>query len=202
MNGNCRVPNSYVTDDGFKLGGWVANQRTKYRTGKLSDDKIKRLEEISFEWNSLNSRWESNYANAKAYFEKHGNLYVANDYVLPDGFRLGQWLASQKADYKKGKLDNKKIVLLERLGISWNPHEEKWLRAFEYAKLYAIKHNSVKIPYSYVTPDGFKLGEWYRTQKRTFEKGNYSQERLSMMHKAGLVLDDELLADFSNIRRA
>ena len=53
-----------------------------------------------------------------------------------------------------------------------------------------------------MTPDGFKLGEWYRTQKRTFEKGNYSQERLSMMQKAGLVLDDNLTDGFSNIRRA
>lgn len=202
MNGNCRVPSSFVTDDGFKLGIWVANQRTKYRTGKLSDYKIKRLEELSFEWNSLNIRWESNYAHAKAYFEKHGNLYVANDYVLPNGFKLGQWLATQKADYKKGKLDNKKIVFLERLGILWTPNEEKWLRAFECAKRYALNHNSIKIPYSYVTPDGFKLGEWYRTQKRTFEKGNYSQERLSMMQKAGLILDDKLPVGFSNIRRA
>ena len=202
MNGNCRVPISFITDDGFKLGRWVSNQRTKYKSGKLSNEKIKRLEEISFEWNSLNNRWESSYEYAKYYFQCYGNLAVSNDFVLPDGFKLGRWLATQKADYKKGNLDDKKIMLLERLGIIWTPKEEKWMQAFEYAKQYVLQHNAIKIPYSYVTSDGFKLGEWYRTQKRLFEKGNYSEKRLLMMQKVGLILDDKLPNDFSNVRGA
>ena len=191
INGNCQVTNSFVTDDGFKLGSWVANQRTKYRSKKLSEDRIKRLDEIAFEWNAHGNRWEINYKQAKEYFEKNGNLVVANNFVLPNGFKLGQWLATQKADYKKGKLDNKKILLLERIGIVWAPNEEKWLQAFEYAKRYVFLHKSINIPYSYVTHDGFKLGEWCKGQKRLYKKGNYSQARVQMLYKAGILLFDE-----------
>jgi hypothetical protein len=33
-----------------QLGRWVGSQRSKYRKGKLSEDRIKRLEDIGFVW--------------------------------------------------------------------------------------------------------------------------------------------------------
>jgi hypothetical protein len=42
--GHCRVPGSYVTDDGYRLGQWTQNQRA--RKDRLDPDRQKRLEEL------------------------------------------------------------------------------------------------------------------------------------------------------------
>jgi predicted helicase len=46
--GNCNVP--AVWQDNPSLGTWCSNQRQDYRKGKLSSERIARLEEIGFEW--------------------------------------------------------------------------------------------------------------------------------------------------------
>jgi helicase associated protein len=40
----------YKTPEGYPLGSWQSHQREFYKNGKLSPDRIKRLEEIGFKW--------------------------------------------------------------------------------------------------------------------------------------------------------
>lgn len=47
-HGHCRVPAKWREDTAF--GHWVYNQRLFKRKGKLSAERIRRLEEIGFEW--------------------------------------------------------------------------------------------------------------------------------------------------------
>jgi superfamily II DNA or RNA helicase len=47
-NSHCDVPQKNSTTP--KLGIWVANCRKSYKKGKLSPEKIKKLEEIGFKW--------------------------------------------------------------------------------------------------------------------------------------------------------
>jgi len=47
--GNPNAPRNYSTA-GFWLGDWQSNQRERYKKGKLSPDRIERLEEIGFKW--------------------------------------------------------------------------------------------------------------------------------------------------------
>ena len=49
-HGDCDVPHTW--SENKQLYSWVATQRTNYRNEKLSEDRIKRLEEIGFEWTS------------------------------------------------------------------------------------------------------------------------------------------------------
>ena len=41
---NARVPVRYISPDGFRLGGWVSRRRQDYRKGKLSPERVKKLE--------------------------------------------------------------------------------------------------------------------------------------------------------------
>ena len=47
-----RLPGSpsFVCADGYKLGGWVADQREKYRAGKMKPERKKRLDIIGMPW--------------------------------------------------------------------------------------------------------------------------------------------------------
>ncbi|MCM1530373.1 MAG: helicase associated domain-containing protein [Alistipes sp.] len=46
MNQTTTVPISYVRESGFKLNGWLADQRKRYTQGKLSEERAERLREI------------------------------------------------------------------------------------------------------------------------------------------------------------
>ena len=47
-NGDCDVPQSYPPNQ--KLGNWVGTQRTVKKSGKLSSDKIQKLNQLGFSW--------------------------------------------------------------------------------------------------------------------------------------------------------
>ena len=107
----------YMTDDGFALGVWAANQRSKRRSGSLSDERIKQLEAIGFIWEPNKANWQKHYAEAKKYYEHNGSISVSKTYVTDGGVRLRYWIDTQKKAYKKGKLDNSQIKKLELIGV-------------------------------------------------------------------------------------
>jgi len=48
--GNRRVPDDYKDADGYALGKWVSRQRWYRRLGKLTPDRIRRLNRLEFVW--------------------------------------------------------------------------------------------------------------------------------------------------------
>ena len=55
-NGHCNVPPSYITKDGFKLGRWVINQRSRYNLTKgmtpIRPNNLKKLKKLGFNFNA------------------------------------------------------------------------------------------------------------------------------------------------------
>lgn len=76
--GNLNVPISYVSPSGYKLGGWIADQREKGRE-KLSKERRQQLDELGMVWVKPDS-WEVRYRLAKEYFETYGNLNIPSKY--------------------------------------------------------------------------------------------------------------------------
>ena len=120
---NLLVNIQYVTDDGFKLGSWISNQKTKYKKAKLSTEKISMLEKIGMCWSTNAEKWMRGYEQAIEHFQEYGNLDVSKRYVRPNGYSLGIWIYSQRQSYKNGKLEPDKIEKLEALSMKWNSTE-------------------------------------------------------------------------------
>ena len=66
-HGDLNIPKSFCSSDGKCLGQWLVVQRRKHREGKLSADKISRLEQIGMRWGS----WERVNINS-------GRLFLQN----------------------------------------------------------------------------------------------------------------------------
>jgi hypothetical protein len=49
--GHCGVPDRWSENP--ELGRWVANQRQTFRKGKLSEERVARLEALGFEWGRI-----------------------------------------------------------------------------------------------------------------------------------------------------
>ena len=49
-NGHLLISQRFETKKGIKLGAWISNQRTHYKEGKLSQERINLLESIGMVW--------------------------------------------------------------------------------------------------------------------------------------------------------
>ena len=79
-HGDARVPLSY-TVDGYRLGGWVIKQRTRYAEGTLDADRQHRLKNLpGWTWNTLADRWEEGFSRLLDYVERQGDARVPKSY--------------------------------------------------------------------------------------------------------------------------
>ena len=93
--GHCRVPASYKTDDGYRLGQWVAVQRTNKRqdgsgTSAASGGSCR------VGPGTLSDQWEDGFSRLKEFSEREGHCRVPESYKTEDGYRLGQWVSEQR----------------------------------------------------------------------------------------------------------
>ena len=72
-NGNIAFSNSYITNDGFKLGRWLSNQRAKYKADRLSLEKCNKLDDLYMIWSTRDNNIE-----LKTFCEKYHIFYSIN----------------------------------------------------------------------------------------------------------------------------
>ncbi len=183
LHGNARVPNRYVTSDGFNLGTWVQNQRQNKSKNLLNQDRIAHLEALSgWSWDPLTQQWEEAFEQLQSYVKLHGNSSVYKSYVIPDGLNLGTWVGTQRVNKSQNSLSQDRIARLEALpGWSWDPLTDQWEKAFEELQLYVKRHDNAKVPLRYVIPDGFNLGRWVGVQRKNKSKNLLSQDRIDRL---------------------
>ena len=190
IHGNLNVPLDYVTIDGFALGVWISNQRTKKKRGQLSPERIGKLEKLSICWEPNDAMWNAGLEHARNYYSRHGNLLTDKDYVDLDGYRLGAWICNKRAAYRKGTLSEERKAELESVGMVWEVYDLKWRNGYEHAKAYYTSGGgNLAIPPKYVCDDGYKLGEWARSQKKQYKNGKLSDERISLLESIGPLLN-------------
>lgn len=191
-NGNLIIPTSYVTDTGLTLGVSIANLRTSYkkgkRTGYLTEERIKKLNDIEMIWDYHEFTWERNYVALLEYYKKHGNLDVPVKYITEDGIKLYGVLRTLKANYRKGKISQKQKVALEIFELDWKTEDEiRWERGYKNAKEYYEAHGNLMMPYNYVSDDGQILGRWIKVQREKYRKGELSPEQIKKLNLIGFM---------------
>ncbi len=205
--GNLKVPHSYVTPTGEKLGKWVQNQRQSYRRRNmentrltvLTDDQVAKLEKIGMMWNAYEASWEEYYELAKNYYEQYGNLKIPFSYMSNDK-PLGVWLSTQRCrkDNEKSDFplsDNQKKKLNE-IGMIWNIYETSFDKYYQLAKKYYEQFDNLDIPRSYVTKTGEKLGKWIANQRLSYKNRSLPKEKIS---NTQTILTDERVSKLEEI---
>jgi superfamily II DNA or RNA helicase len=174
--GDARVSRSY-TVDGFKLGGWVQEQRTNYTGGMLEADRQRRLEDLAgWTWDPRASDWEEGFRRLLDYVERHGDARVPASYTI-NGYRLGQWVGVQRTRRAKGTLEADHQHRLQDLpGWTWQPRTDKWEEGFQRLLDYVEHNRHARVPRS-CTVDGFRLGAWINSQRNNRSNGTLESDR-------------------------
>ena len=67
-------------------------------------------------------KWSDGYKHAQEFYDLNGNLLVPCSYVCPDGYKLGQWIRSQRSARKGNsyaQITPERIELLDKIGMVW-----------------------------------------------------------------------------------
>ena len=180
--GNLEVPTNYETDDGIRLGQWISNQRQTTNPESERGQKLATIE-MRFEKKKTMLPWDEMYVYAKQYYEKHGNLEVPQKYVTDDGVKLGQWITNQRQTTNPESEHGQKLL---SIGMRFDKKliSRPWEEYYELAKAYYEKHRNLKIPKSYETESGIKLGIWIGTQRQSIDR---ESERGKLLESIGMI---------------
>ena len=201
QNGHGDTGSYYETENGFPLGKWLSNMRSKYKKGNLRETEVKIMEQAGMIWDVNRYRWEEYCMAAEKYRKQFGNLDIPCHYVTEDGQKLGIWLNNQKSSYagrenKQCSLEEEQIQRLEALGISWEgKFESSWDRKYQLAKEYYIKNGHLEMPSTYVYK-GENLGKWLNEIRLSRNKTDFSryaltEEKIRRLDAIGMVWKKE-----------
>ena len=192
-NNHLNIPRHFKTDNGiipseygFDLGEWLSRNRQSYKNGKLSPEKITKLNNLHIIW-KLTLSWEDAYKLAVEYYQNHNDIKIPASYITEDGYHLGNWLALNRTKYRKNLLTKEQIQLLEKLKINWNiiySFEE----AYYLLETYYNHYGNSNIPYNFKTIDGINYDEngYNLYQFVKLQKDKYSRKELSI-HQINLL---------------
>lgn len=191
------VPVLYMTREGFPLGLWVRTQRMVHVgkcTGILTEEQIAKLNEIGMRWDSARDlAWEKHYGIAETYYEEFGQLPITVTDRSYHGVKLDRWLAKLRSYRKSGIqadfLTPERIDALDQLGMVWDIPDFIWERNYHAAVTYYKEHGDLKVPRSYVSLDGVKLGLWSSSTRRAVREGTSSLGEMQQVELNAMGID-------------
>ncbi|KAL3787827.1 hypothetical protein ACHAW5_003579 [Stephanodiscus triporus] len=227
-HGDSLVPWKYAKNE--SLGVWVKRQRSHFNSSKfaLSNERIKKLDEIGFIWDVHEAQWFERLQELKEYKKNHGDTLVPRDnreYPL-----LGRWVNTQRSDYTRYQkikeleekwrgvevLDDKvkeemdrltrrstgmtenRIQLLEAEGFVWDVHEAHWFERLQELKEYKKNHGDTLVPRDYC--EHSLLARWVNTQRVDYTRYQKIKE-LEENWRGVEVLDDKVKEEMDRLNR-
>ncbi len=174
-----RFPSQTREDQEEKtLGNWSQIQRTRKNQGKLSKDRIKRIEQIpGWSWRVLDNQWDIAYAQLMEFIKKNRSFPSTISKNSKEKF-LGTWMSNQRSAKKRKqkRLSKTRTKQLEQIPEwHWKPISDQWNAI--YVKLIEFVQKNKRSPSEHSKNITEKtLGRWIGTQRAAKKKG---QKRLS-----------------------
>lgn len=174
--GHCLIPQHH-TENEINLGKWVSHQRT--RKSELSAERVKRLVDIGFVWNSEKNRWNSAYELLLQYRQRTGQIDVPRLHE-EDGFKLGSWVKTQRQARLTMPEDQR--TKLNELGFIWDKLDEKWEAAFNTLVAFKNREGHCRVPQRHIE-NNIKLGTWVNYQRSHLS--SLSRDKIQRLKELG-----------------
>ncbi len=183
-HGHCKVAEGFVID-GFKLGVWVIQQRRNMKTGKLTPDRIQRLDLIGFIWDVFAEQWDKSFAALESFHKREGHCRLPDDLIV-DGIRLKVWAIAQRQ--KKDGLTPSQVQRLDSIGFRWDPNGESWEIGFESLLKFQKREGHCQVEHS-IVENGVSLGMWVLRQRQEMKRGALAPDKIRRLDAIGFSWD-------------
>ena len=176
--GHCRVVRGRKVN-GLDLGSWVQFQRVM--RGRLTPDRLKRLNSLGFSWDPIAEQWEKNFTALQKFRKREGHCRVPDSHQ-EDGLNLGNWVGINRAT--KDRLTSDRLKTLNSVGFIWDPHAEHWEKNFTALQKFRKREGHCCVPGSHQV-EGLKLGLW--VQNHRSRKDRLTPNQLKRLNSLGFV---------------
>ena len=180
--GHTRIPQRAASRTATGSGRGSRRSAPATARGRLSGGaELARLEALpGWVWNPLDANWEAGFSHLERFATREGHTRVPASCV-EDGYRLGQWVKTQRVTYRAGRLSGERAARLEALpGWNWDPFDTDWENGFSHLEWFATREGHTRVPASCVE-GGYRLGQWARVQRRVYRKGQLPGERAARL---------------------
>lgn len=158
--------------------------------------------------------WNANYRLLRNYYRKHGHTNIPRRAPTeeqlqedPHLAKLGRWVGDQRREYRlpldnPDRLEEYKILALQRLNFDFDPLHNMWHRQYNRLKQFYKKHGHTKVPYRPANDgpgsdeddedmDGQRsLGSWVKRQRYQYKlyqdenpASDMTPERIQLLEK-------------------
>ena len=110
-----RVNGDFVFPHKSALSAWAIDQRILRRTKQLDAAHERALNEIGFDWDPINNRWERMFIELLEFKKRHGHVDVSQK--SREYPKLAAWVAKQRFDKKK---DRPILATAPTVSMSWD----------------------------------------------------------------------------------
>nr|WP_276513277.1 helicase associated domain-containing protein [Cellulomonas hominis] len=190
LHGDALVRRDVVTDDGFRLGGWVSEVRSRRTAGELDDARVRELDDLGMVWRirasgprlgqqvSSAMRFRARLRLLDAFIGEHGHCDVPSTYLV-DGFNLGAWVRKQRLLHAQGKLAPERTKALESRRFTWRARDNGalWSSGLAALDAFIAEHGHPRVPTAHVTADGLRLGLWASRRRAELRSGSLPPQR-------------------------
>lgn len=176
-HGDCLV--SQASGQHRALAAWVNLQRGRRRNGRVSSERIVRLDELGFSWDVRKVESEEELQALQAYRALHGHCDVSRHYR--ENRALGVWVGTRRKARRKNLLSPEEIARLDGLGFNWDPFEDRWDLQFQALSAYRRIHGDCNVPRA----GNSDLASWVRAQRRSRAKNLLSPARSTRLDQLG-----------------
>ena len=185
-HGHLNMAKDYQGKSGIRLGAWLIVQRRKKKLGELTEEQIKLLEDVGFEWEI--SRWLRGYRYAQEYYNQHGHLNMPRAYKCEDGYALGIWVFNYRNAYNGNKsvveITQEQIQALEEIGMEWKP-DAVWDKNYVIVAKFVAENNT--LPSLKATDDTEKkCAQWLYNQRKSYRLGYLTESKLKRLAEIGI----------------
>lgn len=158
------------------LSVWCNTQRQARKNGKLTKERIRKLDAVGFLWKQdLDGEWMDHFNELKLFYSRHKRFPK-----ITEG-RLGAWCCTQRKNRKQELLAEERIQLLDTLDFIWSP-DEVWEKNYE--ELVHFHTSFLRWP----TSREGTLGSWCFVQRKAYKKGKLPGERIRKLEAIGFPL--------------
>lgn len=187
-HGHLRIPRSHTTPNGVRLGAWLHRQRTLHHNGTLPSDRADALEQIGITWSTAIADAEP---AIRAYHAAHGHLNVPSRHVTADGYPLGIWVQSRRADHQTNPTRARgRYPFLDELGFNWQlrNRDQAWHDGITHLTAHTAQRGQKEwIPNRYTTPDGYALGAWMMNRRADYWQHRLNPTQITELTNAGII---------------
>ncbi|MBR1822923.1 MAG: Helicase associated domain protein [Ruminococcus sp.] len=183
-------PDGSTSYEGVLIGKWATQQRVLNNQGKLSKERIKKLNSIGFPWDVNEANWQACYEELRTITKRLGH-FPSKSEVDEDKKYLFPWLNAQRLKYKNGMLDEEKAEKLIALGCKMSVKTRtSWQEIFEQYSEYVKLHGRFPENADAQSDDDAKvLYNWANSQRTARYRGTLSEERAAKLDSIGFPWD-------------